>query len=114
MNTDDARSRLEELLAELDGSVVVLEGENASDFTELSSFDQHPADSGTIVADAQRQDAIISVMTDQREQVKAALARIEAGTYGTCVDCGETMSDERLDARPEAERCVACQTKQTA
>ncbi|MDQ1701239.1 MAG: DnaK suppressor protein [Frankiaceae bacterium] len=111
MKTQDARARLEGLLAEIDGSTQVLEGENAMDFTELSSFDQHPADSGTIVADAQRQDAILHAIGDQREQVLAALARLEAGTYGTCVVCGKQLPDERLEARPEAARCVEDQAK---
>ena len=111
MNTDDARARLEVLLAEIDGSAKVLEGENAMDLTELSSFDQHPADSGSIVADAQRQDAILHLIGDQRSQVVDALARIEAGTFGACVDCGKQLLDERLEARPEASRCIEDQAK---
>jgi RNA polymerase-binding transcription factor DksA len=108
---EEARTRLQALLSELDGSTEVLEGENAGDFTELSSFDQHPADSGSIVADAQRQEAILHVISGQRTQVLAALARIEAGTYGTCVDCGRPIPDERLEARPEADRCVEDQVR---
>ncbi|MCU1676846.1 MAG: transcriptional regulator, TraR/DksA family [Frankiales bacterium] len=111
MKTDDARARLEILLAEIDGSTQVLEGENAGDFTELSSFDQHPADSGTIVADAQRQDAILHAIGDQRTQVIAALARIANGTFGKCVDCGKDLPEERLEARPEAARCVEDQAR---
>jgi DnaK suppressor protein len=108
---EDARTRLLSLLSELDGSAEVLEGENAHDFTEMSSFDQHPADSGTIVADAQRQDAILHVISGQRDQVIAALARIDAGTYGKCVDCGKPIPDERLEARPEAQRCLEDQER---
>lgn len=114
MKTDEARTRLEAILAEIDGSTQVLEGENAMDFTELSAFDQHPADSGTIVADAQRQDAILHAIGDQRTQVVDALARLDAGTYGTCVDCGKQLPAERLDARPEAARCVEDQAKSEA
>ncbi len=42
-------------------------------------------------------------------QVEAALARIEAGTYGRCVDCGVAIPADRLHAAPEAQRCITCQ-----
>jgi RNA polymerase-binding transcription factor DksA len=48
-------------------------------------------------------------MDGQRQEVLAALARLDAGTYGRCVTCGTTLPDERLEARPEAARCVNCQ-----
>ena len=42
------------------------------------------------------------------ESVQRALGRIEDGTYGTCVRCGEPIAPERLDARPEAALCIHC------
>jgi DnaK suppressor protein len=42
-------------------------------------------------------------------QVKAALQRIHAGSFGTCVDCEETISPKRLTAVPWATRCIKCQ-----
>ena len=38
--------------------------------------------------------------------VDAALARVEAGTYGICEVCGEPVPDGRLEARPTARTCV--------
>ena len=49
----------------------------------------------------------ISELTD----VDAALARIEDGSYGTCVDCGEAIGWPRLNAQPTAQRCITCQEK---
>lgn len=40
--------------------------------------------------------------------VKRALARIEDGTYGECVRCGEDIASARLEARPEAALCINC------
>jgi RNA polymerase-binding protein DksA len=40
--------------------------------------------------------------------IRAALNRIEAGTYGTCVACGEPIAPQRLRALPTATRCVDC------
>jgi DnaK suppressor protein len=42
-------------------------------------------------------------------QVKAALRRIHAGSFGTCLDCEETISPKRLAAVPWALRCLQCQ-----
>jgi RNA polymerase-binding transcription factor DksA len=40
--------------------------------------------------------------------VKRALGRIEDGTYGECVRCGEDIAPARLEARPEAALCIDC------
>ena len=42
------------------------------------------------------------------EQIDAALARIDAGTYGACTKCGTTIPEERLELRPFSATCVAC------
>ena len=41
--------------------------------------------------------------------IDAALARISAGVYGECVDCGCDIPQARLHANPEALRCISCQ-----
>jgi DnaK suppressor protein len=46
---------------------------------------------------------------EQLRAVDAALARIKAGTYGVCAECGETIALERLHAYPTAQTCVSCQ-----
>ena len=39
-------------------------------------------------------------------EIDAALKRIDDGTYGTCIVCGKKIPKARLDARPEAIRCI--------
>ena len=41
-------------------------------------------------------------------EVEAALARLEAGRYGTCESCGGPMGLQRMRAIPEARYCVGC------
>jgi len=41
--------------------------------------------------------------------IKLALARIEDGSYGTCLSCDEEISRKRLQAVPWASYCVRCQ-----
>jgi DnaK suppressor protein len=42
-------------------------------------------------------------------QVEAALARLDAGAYGTCTTCGRPVAAERLEAIPWAALCIDCQ-----
>ena len=114
MDQQDVRSQLEQMLRELDSATSTLEAEGAGESSELSHFDQHPADTATELADADREVALIEAAGDQREQVVAALARLDAGTYGVCVDCGQPIPEERLEARPEVARCIADQQKAEA
>ena len=43
------------------------------------------------------------------EAVDAALARLEAGTYGACTSCGRDIAPGRLEALPWAALCIDCQ-----
>lgn len=43
------------------------------------------------------------------QQVKAALARIQEGTFGICQRCDEPISPARLNALPWAVYCIRCQ-----
>ncbi|MFO7155776.1 MAG: TraR/DksA C4-type zinc finger protein [Pseudomonadota bacterium] len=50
--------------------------------------------------------------SQQREVllIDEALARMDAGTYGICVDCGKPISEARLLAVPFAIRDAGCQS----
>jgi RNA polymerase-binding transcription factor DksA len=54
---------------------------------------------------AQRRSADLLVTIDE---IDAALARVEAGTYGRCTRCQAEIPEERLELRPFAGTCVAC------
>jgi DnaK suppressor protein len=45
------------------------------------------------------------------EQITGALGRLEAGTYGACIRCGNPIAAARLEALPYTEACVPCQGK---
>ncbi len=52
-----------------------------------------------------------SLASDTLAAVRDALRRIEAGTYGTCLDCGEQIGEARLDAVPWTSYCIRDQEK---
>lgn len=55
--------------------------------------------------------AEISRDVGELRDIQQALEHINKGTYGTCIDCGEPIAVARLQAAPEALRCVDCQTR---
>ena len=110
MDTATARKRLEEMRGELDKSILVLQGEQPAERIGSDS-PQDPADAGTNLSENDRTQAVLAAAKVQLSAVRDALQRIERGTYGTCADCGSPIPEGRLDARPEAARCVKCQAK---
>jgi RNA polymerase-binding transcription factor DksA len=46
---------------------------------------------------------------EELREVEAALARMNLGTYGVCIDCGGPIPYARLAASPQAKRCQECQ-----
>ena len=58
------------------------------------------------LADDEALAGVDEVLREEIAQVRAALFRIEKGTYGSCAKCGEDIGFERLKARPIATRCI--------
>ena len=105
-----ARKRLEEMRDGLDRSISILQGERPAPMSG-EGYPHDSADAGSTLSEADRTEAILHSARGQRGEVLAALARIEANAYGRCVDCGGEIPKGRLDARPDAARCVGCQAK---
>jgi DnaK suppressor protein len=53
--------------------------------------------------------SIQEVLEQEREQAERARDRRAQGTYGLCEDCGRKIGEERLEALPDATRCLSCQ-----
>ena len=49
-----------------------------------------------------------NVSLKEMELIRAALGRIEDGSYGVCLKCGDDISQERLDVVPHAALCRTC------
>jgi DnaK suppressor protein len=76
------------------------------------SADQHMADTATQTVEREIGNTL--ELHDERllVAIDAALSRIEAGTYGKCVNCGAQIPEERLEAMPWATLCIDCKRKE--
>ena len=104
MDAAAARSRLEAMVEDLDRSIAILRGESPE-------REHSPADAGSGLSDRDRVEAALDSLRRHRAAVQAALDRLAAGSYGRCVGCGDAVPEGRLEARPDAAKCVRCQTR---
>jgi len=73
---------------------------------ELSSIDQHTADTGTELFEDERDQSLIDRLERDLEAIERAFKRLDDGTYGISVHSGKPIPDDRLEAVPWAERTV--------
>jgi DnaK suppressor protein len=71
-----------------------------------SSVDNHLADTASETYERELDEGLEDDARDQLRQVDEALARIEAGVYGTCSLCGKAIPVERLEALPWTTLCI--------
>jgi DnaK suppressor protein len=76
------------------------------------SADQHMADTGTETVDREIDYTLEESDGRLLAAIDDALGRIEAGTYGVCVNCGAQIAPERLEAMPWATLCIDCKRKE--
>ena len=55
-------------------------------------------------------DALGNEARTEISRIARALDQIKNGTYGVCLDCGDTIPMARLEAYPFADRCIRCAT----
>ncbi|MDT7541028.1 MAG: DnaK suppressor protein [Acidobacteriota bacterium] len=77
-----------------------------------SEATQDPAD---MAANAYTKELLISMSANDRKLlglIDEALAHVESGDYGECINCGEPVSEKRLEAVPWTRYCLKCQDLQ--
>ena len=104
------------LLADRDRTLRRLAGLRA-DYAEVvdasrdtNADDEHDPEGHTIAFERSQTGSLVQQAVRHLAETDAALARVAAGTYGTCTVCGEPIAPERLEARPAAPTCVRCAT----
>ena len=74
--------------------------------------DNHLGDVATATFDREMASTLEDNSTHLLGEIDGALARIDAGTFGTCQACGEPIDEERLEALPWATLCIEDKRKQ--
>ncbi|HVW88592.1 MAG TPA: TraR/DksA C4-type zinc finger protein [Gaiellaceae bacterium] len=118
IDTDAFRKRLEEARARLTASADYLERENPGsledELGEIGSggTDNHLGDTASATFDRELDQGLEEGVQQALSDIAAALAKIDAGTYGVCEICGKPIGAERLTAIPWARLCIVDQRKQ--
>ena len=106
------KQKLEHQRADLLAQIAAQRGGKASRAEVAAEHFAHNEDSDAQVNTARDLEfAINEHETAELSVIDTALGRIHAGTYGHCTDCDAIIPDARLNAAPEAPRCIGCQEK---
>lgn len=97
----------EQLIHQLDELGAAESGDLRSDIDFGGSF----ADAASVTAERTEVLGLVESLKSQLDDVDSALAHIEAGTYGTCDNCGTDISPDRLEFRPASILCIDCKKK---
>lgn len=96
------KAQLERRLTELGAAVDRLE----ADFSAPLEADF--AEQANQLEDLEASEAMEVAHIQEARQIRAALQRIEDGSYGTCANCGAPIAPARLKALPTATLCINC------
>ncbi len=102
---NDERARLVHQLHELGAN------ENGDLRADHDFGDGGFADAGAATAERTEVLGLVETLKAQLDDIDAALARIDEGTYGACANCGDEIPAVRLEARPASILCVDCKTR---
>jgi RNA polymerase-binding protein DksA len=103
---DRLSARREVLLQEIGAALQAIGKGTAQDFTSQVQ-DMSDTSLAAMLTDMNLADMHRDIQ--ELLDLDAALARIRAGTFGTCTDCGDVIPMLRLNAYPTAKRCRPCQ-----
>ena len=109
MDRTEARERLTKLREEFAATVEAIRARLAQperDASDIALVDQHPADVATETSDRELDASREAMFVARLRQIDDAFARLKAGTYGTCIVCGEAIPDERLRLVSDTPYCV--------
>jgi DnaK suppressor protein len=105
---DRLRERLESERGEIRRQLDDLGARRDAEGIENPDLNEGFADAGQAAAERASLLTLVRSLRDTLRDVEHALDRMDAGTYGTCDNCGQPIADERLDALPAARLCLDC------
>ena len=101
------KNRVNEIINQLDENGMTKY--NAETASELSFYDNHPADTGSETFEVEKGRALEVNEMSLLDKIDDALRAIDDGTYGKCKSCGKEIDRGRLEFLPYAVNCIKCQ-----
>ena len=101
------KNRVNEIINQLDENGMTKY--NAETASELSFYDNHPADTGSETFEVEKGRALEANEMSLLDKIDDALRAIDDGTYGKCKSCGKEIDRGRLEFLPYAVNCIKCQ-----
>ena len=111
MDPAAARTALEHERDRLQRDLAHLRGDLAAEPRDSADRLDAGPDDAVATYDHEFDESVAEGLESALGEVEEALGRIDAGTYGRCVDCGGEIPTKRLAALPASARCVECQRK---
>ena len=111
VDVDQFRELLEEERRRVLDAIEYLHKENPGsieDETDDETTDNHLAETATVTLDREIDYTLEENSENVLSSIDGALERIQAGTYGTCLNCGKPIAEDRLAAIPWATHCIDC------
>ena len=102
--------RLQSELAKLDADIEQLEQQALEPSGQALQEEDESLEEAALEADLSALDA----QDELGYEVREALERIAAGTYGTCESCEQPISRARLETLPQARLCETCAREASA
>lgn len=76
-----------------------------------AEVDVEPDEGDAEIFEREKNAALIAVLERRLSDIAAAMRALDKGTYGICDRCGKQIELERLEVKPDATLCVACQNE---
>jgi DnaK suppressor protein len=111
VDTEHFRERLLEERARAATALEHLHASNAGsleDETDEMPSANHLAEMASVTVEREIDYGLEESFEHELAAIDAALARIEAGTFGACLRCGQPIGAERLEALPYVTLCIDC------
>jgi RNA polymerase-binding transcription factor DksA len=105
------RRELEALAGRLSGTTARLAAEATRPTGSEGTAAEAPTHEPTPTATEGEEEVAVTALRTEGQllaEARAALARLDKGTYGRCERCGRTITRTRLDAVPYARHCIGC------
>lgn len=105
---DSSEARLSALRRDLEDEVRKV-GETTAASARVLREPGDDADQASDIVEHDSEARVLRVLVHNAQQVDRALELLHGGLYGSCEDCEQEIARERLEALPEATRCLSCQ-----